>query len=271
MTDEPATPEQVAELGVDAVLDLIPIRITGAATWREAIRRAVVDGRVVAGKGAGAVPASVIQALVRRGVLLWRVRAREADPSSAELSRDLLVRCRREWDRRHAPIVDVAAALVVEYLAALDSRRGLATGANPRGGAHAARDGAHARGRGRGASARRGRGGAARGGATVTRVVLVQTDRWVDLSSTLDVYARDRCCHCYAPTRSHAKLLRTARTNDGEWWLIASDVDLTADEWKDFQGDHGERLPTLLPVGSGCLRDHPEWAFAIATLAERSL
>lgn len=108
-------------------------------------------------------------------------------------------------------------------------------------------------------------------GRIVTRVVLVQTDRWVNLSSTRGVYARDRCCYCYASTRPHARLLRTARTNDGEWWLISSDVDLTTDEWKDFQHHEGDRLPTLLPVGSGCLRDHPEWAFALAHLVERSL
>ena len=105
----------------------------------------------------------------------------------------------------------------------------------------------------------------------MTRVILSQTDRWASLAPTIDVYAHDRCCHCYAPTRPHAKLLRTARTNDGEWWLISSDVDLTADEWKDFQGGLSERLPTLLPVGSGCLRDHPEWRFALTGIVERSL
>lgn len=106
----------------------------------------------------------------------------------------------------------------------------------------------------------------------MTRIILVQTDRWADLSSSRGVYARNRCCHCYAPTRPHAKLLRTARTNDGEYWLIGSGVDLTANEWKDFQDNlKGERLPTILPVGSGCLRDHPEWQFALATREERSL
>lgn len=40
MIDEPATPEQVTELGVNAVLDLLPIRVMGAAdaVWREAVR-----------------------------------------------------------------------------------------------------------------------------------------------------------------------------------------------------------------------------------------
>jgi hypothetical protein len=58
--------------------------------------------------------------------------------------------------------------------------------------------------------------------------------------------------------------LRTARTNDGEWWLVSADEDLAGHEWKDFQTQFdGSRMPTILPVGPDCLRDHPEFEFAV--------
>jgi hypothetical protein len=46
------------------------------------------------------------------------------------------------------------------------------------------------------------------------------------------------------------------------------DEDLTTDEWKDFQMQlDGSRAPTLLPIGPDCLRDHPEFSFAVVEKA----
>lgn len=100
------------------------------------------------------------------------------------------------------------------------------------------------------------------------RIVFVQSDRWCKRFSGTDsgtgVYDATLCAYCARPVRADAVRLRTARTNDGEWWLVAADVDLSADEWKDFQTrSDGYRAPTLLPIGPDCLRQHPEFAFAV--------
>lgn len=105
---------------------------------------------------------------------------------------------------------------------------------------------------------------------TKSRLVFVQSERWCKrvagsgIHGGIDVYDAALCAYCARPVRADAARLRTARTNDGEWWLVAADVDFTADEWKDFQTQiDGSRGPTLLPIGPDCLRQHPEFAFAV--------
>lgn len=79
------------------------------------------------------------------------------------------------------------------------------------------------------------------------------------------VYSARLCCYCARPVRADAARLRTARTNDGEWWLVSADEDMTAPDWHDFQNQlDGTFKPTLLPIGPDCLRQHPGWHFAIA-------
>lgn len=102
------------------------------------------------------------------------------------------------------------------------------------------------------------------------RLLFIQHKRWhqSEEQGRESAYRDDRCCYCWRKTRPDAARLRTARTNDGEWWLVGPDVDMTAPEWKDFQRQtDGTFAPTLLPVGPDCLRQHPEWRFA---LVERS-
>lgn len=97
------------------------------------------------------------------------------------------------------------------------------------------------------------------------RLVFVQSDRWQQaIDGGTGVYDATLCCYCARPVRADATRLRTARTNDGEWWLVSADIDLSADEWRDFQAQiDGSRGATLLPIGPDCLRQHPEFAFAV--------
>lgn len=102
----------------------------------------------------------------------------------------------------------------------------------------------------------------------MSRLVFVQSDRWCKRFCGTDcgagVYDDTLCCYCARPVRPDARRLRTARTNDGEWWLVSADEDLTTDEWKDFQWQpDGSRAPTFLPIGPDCLRKHPKFAFAV--------
>jgi len=103
----------------------------------------------------------------------------------------------------------------------------------------------------------------------VSRRVFTQAERWSRaIDGGADVYGEDSCAYCGRPVRPEAVRLYTARTNDGEWWLVSADEDLAGAEWKDFQTQlNGSRAPTLLPVGPDCLRDHPEFAFAVAEYA----
>lgn len=103
------------------------------------------------------------------------------------------------------------------------------------------------------------------------RLVFVQSDRWCKrvhdgCDGGTGVYDDTLCAYCARSVRADAVRLRTARTNDGEWWLVAEGADLSADEWRDFQTQiDGSRAPTLLPIGPDCLRQHPEFAFAVAS------
>lgn len=93
-----------------------------------------------------------------------------------------------------------------------------------------------------------------------------QHDRWyaVEATSADSIYSERLCCYCARAVRADAARLRTARTNDGEWWLVSADEDMDAVEWHDFQKQlDGSFRPTLLPVGPDCLRQHPEWRFAL--------
>lgn len=88
-----------------------------------------------------------------------------------------------------------------------------------------------------------------------------QWDRAVDAG--MDVYSPHACCVCGQEVGKAAHWLRTARTNDGEWWLIGGHVDLTGGEWEHFQTQRdGSRAPTWLPIGSLCLSRHQEYLFA---------
>ena len=106
----------------------------------------------------------------------------------------------------------------------------------------------------------------------MSRLLFVQAARWhkrIDGGNGGPVYpySPEHCAYCARPVRPDALRLRTARTNDGEWWLVSVDEDLTVEEWKDFQTQiDGARGPTLLPVGPDCLRKHPEFAFAVESV-----
>ncbi len=100
-----------------------------------------------------------------------------------------------------------------------------------------------------------------------SRSPFIQHDRWFRRTSgesgTDLIYSDAHCCYCARPVRPDVTKLRTARTNDGEWWLVGPDVDLSATEWRDFQRQtDGTFGPTWLPVGPDCLRRHPGWRFA---------
>lgn len=102
----------------------------------------------------------------------------------------------------------------------------------------------------------------------MSRLVFVQSERWCKRFAGTDagdgVYSEALCAYCARKVRPNATRLFTARTNDGEWWLVSADEDLTAIEWKDFQTQiDGSRGPTLLPIGPDCLRQHPEFSFAV--------
>lgn len=98
------------------------------------------------------------------------------------------------------------------------------------------------------------------------RLLFSQHDRWYVVGATgaHSVYSDALCCYCARPVRPDAARLRTARTNDGEWWLVSADEDMSAPEWRNFQDQlDGTFAPTLLPVGPDCLRQHPAWNFAV--------
>lgn len=93
------------------------------------------------------------------------------------------------------------------------------------------------------------------------RVPLEQSVYW---SRSLDdgncPYDDSRCCYCHRPTTPESPRLRTARTNDGAWFVVGPTVDLSAAEWRDFQTQiDGSRAATVLPIGPECLRQHPEF------------
>jgi hypothetical protein len=89
-------------------------------------------------------------------------------------------------------------------------------------------------------------------GLTVSRLLFLQSGRWhkrIDGGDggPVDPYSAEHCAYCARPVRPDAARLRTARTNDGEWWLVSADEDLTSHEWKDFQAqlDGGRAAATL--------------------------
>jgi len=100
----------------------------------------------------------------------------------------------------------------------------------------------------------------------MSRRMFVQSDRWCKrIDGGTGVYDEALCAYCARPVRADAAHLYTARTNDGEWWLVSADEDLKTAEWRDFQTmPNGSRVATLLPIGPECLRDHPEFAFALS-------
>jgi hypothetical protein len=91
------------------------------------------------------------------------------------------------------------------------------------------------------------------------RLPFVQSDEWnqrngLGPNTTQDIYSDSNCCYCFRKTRPDAQRLAMIRTHDGEWWLIAPTAPVRPDEWDRFS----------LPVGPDCLRNHPEWRFALA-------
>jgi hypothetical protein len=109
-------------------------------------------------------------------------------------------------------------------------------------------------------------------GLTVSRLLFLQSGRWhkrIDGGNggPVDPYSAKHCAYCARPVRPDAARLRTARTNDGEWWLVSADEDLSADEWMDFQTQlDGSCAPTILPIGPDCLRNHPEFIAFVAVI-----
>jgi hypothetical protein len=93
------------------------------------------------------------------------------------------------------------------------------------------------------------------------RLPFVQSDEWESRSTisrggvqvTRDIYSESNCCYCFRETRPDAQKLAMIRTHDGNWWLIAPTAPIRSDEWDRF----------WLPVGPDCLRNHPEWRFAL--------
>lgn len=110
----------------------------------------------------------------------------------------------------------------------------------------------------------------------MSRLLFSQADRWhkrIDGGNggPVDPYSAEHCAYCARPVRPDAARLRTARTNDGEWWLVSADEDLSTVEWRDFQAQlDGSRAPTILPIGPDCLRDHPEF-FPFVVIEKASL
>lgn len=100
----------------------------------------------------------------------------------------------------------------------------------------------------------------------MTRLQFFQSDDWERRRDRMQmgVYQHDRCCYCFRLTKPGTPLLRTARTNDGEWWLVSAEVDLSTEEFRHFQDQlDGTFVPTFLPIGPDCLRKHPEFRFAL--------
>jgi len=63
------------------------------------------------------------------------------------------------------------------------------------------------------------------------RLIFIQARRWQRLVNDGDYpYDETRCAYCARPVAADAARLRTARTNDGEWWLVAANADLTTEE-----------------------------------------
>lgn len=96
-------------------------------------------------------------------------------------------------------------------------------------------------------------------GESPERLSFVQSDEWnqrngLGPNTTQDIYSDSNCCYCFRKTRPDAQRLAMIRTHDGEWWLITPTAPVRSDEWDRFS----------LPVGPDCLRNHPEWRFALA-------
>lgn len=87
------------------------------------------------------------------------------------------------------------------------------------------------------------------------RLVLNQTLSWSKALSGQGAYSTKHCCYCAKPVKPGAAQLRICRTADGEWWLIP-DRRLTEDELEPFG-------MSVLPIGPDCLRQHPEFRFAL--------
>lgn len=89
------------------------------------------------------------------------------------------------------------------------------------------------------------------------RVRFTQTpswDRFADRGG--DIYGDANCCLCGRELlNGPARLIMLTRTNDGEWWAIASTAPVQSDE-RHF--DH-----FALPIGPDCLAKHPELVFAL--------
>ncbi len=127
-------PPEFRELGTAVVID-IALRVLPESlkplspVQLAAIRGTVEDGYAIVEGATRYALVPGIPTLVRHGVLeLYQ----DSRPTIAVAGARLLEECRVELRRRPAPAVVVERSLVIEYLAALDARRELATGRSPR-------------------------------------------------------------------------------------------------------------------------------------------
>ena len=82
------------------------------------------------------------------------------------------------------------------------------------------------------------------------RLVFNQALSWGDV----DVYSMKHCCYCGKELKGKFSLLCLSRTNDGEWWACDS---------KSEESDEKDYGRFVLPIGNGCLKNHPEFKFAV--------
>jgi len=100
---------------------------------------------------------------------------------------------------------------------------------------------------------------------TAPRIRLVQSASWsASVDKGADPYASNRCCVCHRLVLDwFSQKLTVTRTNDGEWWVVARDAPVLEDE-RQLGAPH-----FTLPIGNECLRQHPEYRFAIAADARQ--
>ena len=87
-------------------------------------------------------------------------------------------------------------------------------------------------------------------------VILNQADSWYRKNGSS--YNHHHCCHCYKPTTKNSKWILVTRDESGEWFVVAPDSPLLP---REGMGGIVERVP--LPIGSKCLKEHPEYSIGL--------
>lgn len=93
------------------------------------------------------------------------------------------------------------------------------------------------------------------------RLAFIQKDSWCKRKGSSfsdDPYSWDNCCYCGKSLGEKFNWLTLARTDDGEWWLVSPDQEVT-DEYQQFG-------VFKLPVGPDCLKKHPQWKFSLNSI-----